>query len=479
MASLSSLSISRSWFVSSLLLFCLVCAPLAQAIAQTNADTLQKELGRAKSFKERFQVMNELAVAYLVQGQADSISAITGRMLLMAQQARNDTALMLAYNRMGQAAHNADMKAGLEYKFKALRIAEQLGDKASIVSLCNDISGVYEDLKDYPEALKYLRRARQYMLKTGDKTPWAPTFINFHLGYTFLGLGKIDSALHFTQLANTANLSLKVDFMQGSILYLFGCVYDSLGEDALAESFFRKSIDFSISHSLAEPLGFSTLHYSRFLIKRKRYPEARDNAMQSLAVAQRTQYGIVALEASESLREVYEALGRTDSAYRYSRLKDYYREQAISTQKLGQMQNMAFAERIRQAEEEARRLQAEEERKHNIQYAGIAIGVLVLAILFLLLSRTVVVKARTIEFLGVVVLLVFFEFINLILHPFLGRITHHSPLLMLLAMVCLAALLVPAHHRLEKWLTHRMVEKNRQVRLDAARKALAEMEKEG
>lgn len=49
---------------------------------------------------------------------------------------------------------------------------------------------------------------------------------------------------------------------------------------------------------------------------------------------------------------------------------------------------------------------------------------------------------------------------------------------MLLALVCIAALLVPLHHKLEKWATHKLVEKNKQVRLAAAKRTINELEKE-
>jgi hypothetical protein len=47
---------------------------------------------------------------------------------------------------------------------------------------------------------------------------------------------------------------------------------------------------------------------------------------------------------------------------------------------------------------------------------------------------------------------------------------------MLLALVCIAALLVPLHHKLEKWTTHKLVEKNKQVRLAAAKRTIEELE---
>jgi amino acid transporter len=88
------------------------------------------------------------------------------------------------------------------------------------------------------------------------------------------------------------------------------------------------------------------------------------------------------------------------------------------------------------------------------------------------LSRSFITNTKLIKFLGVIALLIVFEFLNLLLHPFLERITNHSPVLMLLGLVCIAALLVPLHHKLEKWTPTKLVEKNKQIRLVAAKKII-------
>jgi len=63
----------------------------------------------------------------------------------------------------------------------------------------------------------------------------------------------------------------------------------------------------------------------------------------------------------------------------------------------------------------------------------------------------------------------------ILLHPFLENITHHTPVFMLLALVCIPSLLVPMHHRLEKWVTPKLVEKNKEVRLAAAKMLMTAM----
>ncbi|HEY4873930.1 MAG TPA: hypothetical protein VIH86_00020, partial [Puia sp.] len=119
---------------------------------------------------------------------------------------------------------------------------------------------------------------------------------------------------------------------------------------------------------------------------------------------------------------------------------------------------------------------AAEERKGNIQYALLSLGIILLLSLYLLLSRSFITSTKAIEFFGVIALLIVFEFLNLLLHPFLERVTNHSPVLMLLALVCIAALLVPLHHRLEKWATKKLVEKNKQIRLANAKKTIEKLE---
>ena len=90
---------------------------------------------------------------------------------------------------------------------------------------------------------------------------------------------------------------------------------------------------------------------------------------------------------------------------------------------------------------------------------------------------SIIVNEKLIEFLGVLGLLIVFEFINLLIHPYLATFTNDSPIFMLIVLVAIAALLIPLHHKLEKWITEKMVEKNKKIRLDAAKKTIEKLEK--
>ena len=170
-------------------------------------------------------------------------------------------------------------------------------------------------------------------------------------------------------------------------------------------------------------------------------------------------------------------LRNTDSAFKYSELYHNAKDSLFSAQVIQQTQTMTFENRLREEKLAVEKLKANKERKQTIQYILIALGITVLLTIYLLLSRSFITNTKLIQFFGVIALLIVFEFLNLLLHPFLERITNHSPVLMLLALVCIAALLVPLHHKVEKWATTKLVEKNKQIRLASAKKTIEELEK--
>lgn len=68
--------------------------------------------------------------------------------------------------------------------------------------------------------------------------------------------------------------------------------------------------------------------------------------------------------------------------------------------------------------------------------------------------------------MGVVSLLLLFEFLILLLHPPIGELTHHNKVLELLMLVVIGAGLVPLHHRLEHLLIERLT-KHRPIKQPA------------
>ena len=181
------------------------------------------------------------------------------------------------------------------------------------------------------------------------------------------------------------------------------------------------------------------------------------------------------LEAATMLASFFEKTNN-DSTLKYLKITIALKDSLFNQEKTKQVQSLTINEQLRQQEMESAKKTADEERHQNIQYALIGIGIISFIILFLLLSRSLITNTKVIEFFGVLALLIVFEFLNLFLHPYLERFTNHSTLLMLLALVCIASLLIPAHHTLEKWATKKLVEKNKAIRLAAAKKTIQKLD---
>ena len=74
-------------------------------------------------------------------------------------------------------------------------------------------------------------------------------------------------------------------------------------------------------------------------------------------------------------------------------------------------------------------------------------------------------------------LLLFFEFLNLFMNPYIAKVTLYTPLFTLLVMVLIASLLIPLHHRIELWIKEKLVVKNKKIRLAAAKRTVRQLEK--
>ena len=206
------------------------------------------------------------------------------------------------------------------------------------------------------------------------------------------------------------------------------------------------------------------------IINTNAYADGKQQAINLLQISNQYKNNYFRLAAISFLRTIYDKQHNTDSAYFYARQELLLKDSVFNQEAFNKIQALNFSEEVRAK-------QAEEQRHQNIQFVSIAIAIIIFITLFLLLSRTVIVNGRLISFFAILGLLVVFEFINLLIHPWLASFTHESPVLMLLALVLIAALLIPMHHRLEHWIKEKMIEKNKAIRLAAAKKTIKKLEK--
>lgn len=455
-------------------LFCFI-ASLDLAYAQKpNVDSILQKVAVEKDEDKKVDLLVSLVTAEINNDPQWGIE--TGLKLLnQFKKENNYIEQSVAYSFLGQGYRllGNNIKA-LDYHFKGIAAAEKSGNLSVLAFAENQAAHIYRDRQEYDKAISLYLSATAHADKGKNEKikGWGP----LNLGATYLATNNLDSSLMYSQRCYENAVRLKVTTNLTFLYTNLGGVQSKMGNAPLAVSYFNMAINQSLGTSNIRYLNLAYTglaeHYQRF----NQADSCAFYARKAIAAVNNTSFFYLSSKPAKLLADIYEKTN-CDSTLKYAKVYKTAADSLNSSKANQQIQLMTFEEDLRQQEAAAEKIKEELQRKQNIQYALIALGILTFIILFLALSRRHITNTKLIQFLGVVGLLLVFEFLNLLLHPFLERITHHSPVLMLLALVCIAALLIPLHHKLEKWATHKLVEKNKAIRLAAAKKTIEELEK--
>ena len=162
------------------------------------------------------------------------------------------------------------------------------------------------------------------------------------------------------------------------------------------------------------------------------------------------------LDWQETVAKELDSLYAKAGDYKQSRLYgNLYHTYKDSLQKLGEQKDLMQAE-LGDEQQRQERLAREEaaalDRKHSVQYMGIAIAI---GIVFILLVAMGIfrVSEGTIKVMGFFSFILLFEFIILLADAKIHHWTHGEPLPILGIKIVLIAMLLPLHH----WLEHKVV----------------------
>ena len=437
-------------------------------------DSLKLLLEKEKTDTSRVWLLADLSFA-LFESKPDTAMILALQGLELSRKIGFEKGEARSLNMIGNAYYVlGNYSKALTMYLQSLKINEDIGNLDGEQGSLGNIGLVYEAQGDQRLALRYtfqsLKIAQQ--LETTLRT----AIILDNIGRYYLDLKLYDSAALFEQQALVTANKINYDRIIGSSNSGLGQIHLRMDQYQLAISYCELSF---YSLKKAEDyleLTASYLTTASAFDKLNQKDSALFYAKQAVSIAKERGFTLQLRDAAGFLSFFYRKRN-ADSAFFYEDVSRICNDSLFSQQKQQQINSLAFDEKMRQHELEAKKMKEAEERKNNLQYVAIALGLLSFLIIFLLFSHSIIANQKLIRFLGVIVLLIVFEFLNLFLHPFLTEFTHHSPVLMLLIMVCIATLLVPLHHRLEHWITHRLVEKNNRIRLAAAKKTIASIEK--
>jgi tetratricopeptide (TPR) repeat protein len=454
--------------ITGCLIFCfLFHISLAQ---NREVDSLNRLLAVAKEDTNKIQLLVRLS---FLDGSFGHGLQLAQDGLVLARKLKYVKGEADCLQQLGNQFVSADnFTLALQNFLASLKLREHLDDPEGYSRSLASIGVVYKNQGDYSSALSYYRRAIAIQIKFS---------YNYRLAYTSASIGEIfeamnqlDSALlHFQSSYAYFNTDPN-KYQMAKALNGLGSVELKMGNKELALSYYRMGTINAIAFNDSSKLAINYLGIAQLFQQESQIDSSIQYAKSAIAVAFNAASD-VRISANKLLAQLL--VGKNDrEAIKYLFLAMDLKDSNLSATKSMQIQNQLFNEQERQREIAEAVLKTKEERKRNLQYAAIVVGLISFIILFFLLSRSIIVKEKFIKFFGIVGLLAVFEFINLYIHPYLDNWTNHSPFLMLAILICIGALLVPLHHKLEKWITRKMVEKNKKIRLAAAKKTIQQLE---
>ncbi|HET9487261.1 MAG TPA: tetratricopeptide repeat protein [Chryseosolibacter sp.] len=458
-----------------LLVVILVSIIVTQVCGQTtrtyNIDSLKQILSSDIADTARILTLNNLGRNL---PNSDTTLALAEQAIVLSQKIGFIQGEAEAYNNIGYWFNQkGNYPRALDNYLKSIKLSETVNFEAGLKRSYNSISTVYLYLKDYNTSIRYARKARALSIKFKDLNTQA--LAASWLSKAFLELQRIDSSLKYAHESYDIAMRLKEPMPLYFATARLGEIHAVEGNHNLALEYLRLSLQFSkedgrffriaaAHEQLASAFRDAALMDSCFWHAKESYTLSKEN---NLAAS--------LLSSSLLLSQLHEGKDK-DESLRYLKVALAARDSLYNQEKNMEIQALNFNEALRQQEIQAAQVKAAEARKNNLQYAAIVFGLLFFVIAFLLVSHSVLANPTLIKFLGILALLVLFEFINLLMHPLLGDLTHHSPLWMLAIMVSIAALLIPLHHRLEKLVIGKLIEKNNRIKLAAAKKIIKSAE---
>ena len=446
-------------------------------------------LAKEKQARGNLQQVDSLIAYMLAETSADSLIKAALNPMFRGRDATKSIPNLQLLLTAATAGQNVRVQAiahsllGTNYRWmgspvRALyhhQLAMQLGRQSAepdiLCIILNQAAHVYKERGDYPRALRLyyesLATARQGRILAGGSAPL------MNLAQVYLLIGQLDSSLMYGQRAYEAGLKEAPDDLD-YVYSTLGGAHSRMGHAALASSYLHMGIERAIIDNSARDICAS---YTALAEHCKRVGQA-DSARYYAGLALRAVLGTDAAYTSAAPARLLASLylgANCDSALQYTQMAAAAADSLTNTNAGNQIQLMAAEEDLRRLEAVQAATEADQKRQQALQYAAIAFGIVVLGTLYVLLSRTFITNVKTIQYAGVAGVLIVFEFFNLLLHPWLERITHHSPILMLLCLVGLGALLLPLHHRIEHWALTTLVAKNKEIRLAQARRTLQQL----
>ncbi len=193
--------------------------------------------------------------------------------------------------------------------------------------------------------------------------------------------------------------------------------------------------------------------FGQFLLRRREPVASIAKFDSSFAYAKRAGYLPFIAETAHYLDSLNYLTGNVDIAYHFAQISHIYSDSLRNIQKADELLLHELDYSAKQRELQQLRHEEETTRRHNLQYMGIVLCI-VLSFIILIALGSFKVHRLLLRAMGFFSFIFFFEFIILLADNQIHEFTHGEPWKVILIKIVLIGFLLPLHHWLEEKVVH-------------------------
>lgn len=426
--------------------------------AQTRSiDSLKRLIHTAKSDQAKVDLMKELCYEF-EDSRPDTALILARQAYYLSINSGYKKGESGALRQMSSAYKNlGNFPKSLEYSLEQLKLEEASGTPSSLAITYLSLASLYDDSRDFEKALMYAKKADELITKNRLGV-YAP-YCMLNLGDIYEKKNMLDSAIIYTKRCLNISMQAGNTLLIGTALNNLGNIYGKMGNYPEALENYYAGIPYEMGSNNFLTYVETTLGMAGVFEKTGQMDSAFFYGKKAFDIATEKRLTVRAMNASSFLSKLYKKGRNIDSAFAYQEIMAGLKDSVESADRIRELQNISSAEQSRQAEIAQKKLEEIQERKKKLQLLLLGIMIPVFFFLSIFISRKKV-HTKLIEFMGIVSVLLFFEYITLLLHPFIAEKTHHNPFYEIIILMAIAAIISPTHHRIEHWLLKKLAEYN-------------------
>lgn len=445
---------------------------LVIAVTARDRDSLRMVLNLETRADKLFYLNLEMANSFYFSSQLDSFDHYVKQMFVIATALGVDSISERSYNFMSDnfSAHN-DYTNSLKCLEKAIYYCKKGPPFRSLSFYYKDIGANYKKLNNYEIAKHYLLKS--ILLAKEENQDMERQYT--HLSEVYLGLNQLDSAYYTIQKAVQLNPDTTDIYGQARIYSVYGRVLTLRREYKLAASYFETCHQMVHKHNINSNLLDYEKYFSELLIEMNDLPYAKsvlEEGIQRAKLINDFDYvaSLILLKVKLSQHS------NIDKSYEFALDYNEIKAKSIDHTNRQKVFSDALSFFIINQQNEANHILEVKRRNLLLGYLACVVIIITAFLIFFVLSKNAIVTERVVINIGMVILVMLFEFIYVLIFPFLSHYLEGNQMLLVISLVCISGIVIPIHHRVEHTILELLRKKNLEAHSIRAQSKLSELQ---